>query len=58
MLANAEDQEGHSDFNCVTFEVIEGHPCRDVQKTFGNSGLKLEDLGIQTWKALAFIDKA
>lgn len=58
MLEKAGKQDREIDFSCVNFEVLEGCPSRDVQKAFGNSGLKLEDLGIQVWKALAFIEKA
>lgn len=40
------EQEGDSDVGCVNFEVLEGHPSRDVQKAW-EFRVELEDLG--TW---------
>lgn len=60
MLEKAGEEEGDSDFSDfsdVNFDVLEGHPIRNVQEAFGNSQLKPENLGIQIWKALAFIDR-
>lgn len=45
MLEKAGEQEGDSDFTSINFEILEGHLSRNVEKTFENSGLKLEDLG-------------
>lgn len=57
-MEKARVQKDDSDFSHVNFEVLEGHANRNVQKAFRNSGLKPEDLGIQIWKALVFIEKA
>lgn len=59
-MEKAGEQEGDSDFSDfsdVNFDVLEGHPIRNIQEAFGNSWLKPENLGLQIWKALAFIDR-